>query len=92
MRIVGYIEHSSLKITVFQMDNRLSIKFENGQYEQVYKFRSGEGVDRMHEAQALVNEDFIANVQLLFAQMHQLKMQTLASQVAAEEDEFEEII
>ena len=74
------------------MDNRLSIKFENGQYEQVYKFRSGEGVDRMHEAQALVNQEFITKVQQFFAQMHQLKMETLASQVAEEADEFEEII
>lgn len=92
MRIVGYIEHPSLKITVFQMDNKWSIKFENGQYEQVYKFRSGEGVDKLQDAQELVNQDFIEQVQIFFTQLHQLKMKALAARNTIDEEEFEEII
>ena len=34
MRILGYLEHPTLKITVFKMDNRISVKFENSLYEQ----------------------------------------------------------
>lgn len=38
MRIIGYIEHPGMKITVFKTDTRISVKFETGFYEQTYKF------------------------------------------------------
>ncbi|MBK7870450.1 MAG: hypothetical protein IPJ74_07085 [Saprospiraceae bacterium] len=47
MRIIGYIEHPVLKITVFKMDNKISIKFESGLYEQTYKFRSGDTISNL---------------------------------------------
>jgi hypothetical protein len=37
MRIVGYIEDPQLKITVFQMNNRVSVKIEYRLMEQTYK-------------------------------------------------------
>ena len=39
MRILGYIDHPVVKITVFKMDNKFSVKFESIHYEQTFKFR-----------------------------------------------------
>ena len=42
MRIIGQIEHPDLKITVFKSDNRISVKFENEGYEQIFKLGADE--------------------------------------------------
>ena len=66
MRIIGEIEHSNLKITVFQHDSRISIKFETGMYEQTYKFRTGGLVNDLEEAKTFVDAEVIAQVILQF--------------------------
>lgn len=93
MRIIGHVEHPTLKITVFKMDNRISIKFESGLYEQTYKFRSGEGVECFEDAQKLVDANFQAQVLQQLGQMHDIRTQAINRNMdAAEEDEFERII
>lgn len=93
MRIVGYIEHPNLKITVFKMDNKISIKFETGMYEQTYKFREMESLNNMEQIKELVNGAFVHNVLNEFQRMHQFKNNALSSFLPQEEeDEFEEII
>ena len=93
MRIVGYIKHPTLKITIFQSDNRLSVKFETGLYEQTYKFRPGEAVDKPEDVEKLVDEVFIDGVLKQFAQMHQLKNEgKLRAFPPTRADEFEQII
>lgn len=92
MRIIGYIEHPSLKITVFQMDNKLSVKFENTFYEQTYKFRQSEDLNTISDVQKLVDETFIAKVLEQFPVMHQTKQKALDRFLPEEEDSFEEII
>lgn len=62
MRIAGYIEHPILKITIFQMDNRFSVKLETARHEQTYKFRKGGPVDTVEDVRKLVDEPFIAGV------------------------------
>lgn len=69
MRILGYLDHPILKITVFKMDTRLSIKFENGTFEQTYKFRVNDHLNSIPELRALVDETFLAKVQARFAAM-----------------------
>jgi len=93
MRIVGYIEHPSLKITVFQMDNKMSIKFETGMYEQTYKFRNMDELKSMEDLKKLVSGDFVNNVLQEFQRMHKIKNDALEVFLPQEEDEeFEEII
>ena len=93
MRIIGYIEHPNLKITVFKMDNKTSIKFETGMYEQTYKFREMDELNNMEKIKEMVNNSFVKNVLTEFQKMHQFKNSALSniSQKEAEE-EFEEII
>ncbi len=93
MRIIGYIEHPSLKVTVFKMDNRLSVKFETGLYEQTYKFRTGTDMESLEDIKQKVDETFLQEVETLFVQMHQVKNRAMIRNVEVnEEDEFDEII
>ncbi len=93
MRILGHIEHSSLKITVFKMDNRISVKFENPWYEQTYKFRQDEHLNDLADVQRLVDPAFIADIAQNMQQMHQTRHAAENRFFpTTEEDEFEQII
>jgi hypothetical protein len=93
MRIIGYIEHPVLKITVFKMDNRLSVKLETGQYEQTYKFRSGEGVETLEDMEKVVDPAFQQAVLAQFEHMHKLRGEAMGRNLQkAEEDEFPRLI
>lgn len=93
MRIIGHIDHPDWKITVFKMDNRLSVKLETGLYEQTYKFRQGEGMDTLADVSALLDQDFLAAAERHFASMHQARLSAQARKDAAEgEEPFFEII
>ena len=45
MRIVNYIEHPRLKITIFHYNDAFSVKFEASKMEQTIQFREGEMTD-----------------------------------------------
>lgn len=93
MRILASIPHPRLKITVFKMNERLSVKFESGLYEQTYKFRPGGGADSLDELRALIDETFLEEVEQGLAAMHRRSMAALARrQPEAGEEEFEEIL
>ncbi|MEM9918629.1 MAG: hypothetical protein AAF990_11060 [Bacteroidota bacterium] len=81
-----------MKITVFKMDNKVSVKFETGLYEQTYKFRDGDAVDSMAAIEELVDPSFQQAVLEQFQQLHRLKMQALNRRRADEKEVFEEII
>ena len=94
MRIIGYVEHPSLKITVFHMNNRISVQFETGTYSQIYKFRESDQLKNIQQVQALVDESFIQSVQENFVAMHKTQNAAMSKflTVEGQEDEFEEII
>ncbi|MEM8523554.1 MAG: hypothetical protein AAGG68_02865 [Bacteroidota bacterium] len=93
MRIIGYIEHPQLKITVFKMNNKLSVKFESGLYEQTYKFRESEDLKNIEQMKHLVDNQLIIQVEQGLAQMHQIKNQALSRYLPPVEDnEFDTLI
>ena len=92
MRIIGHIDHASLKITVFKMDNKLSVKFETGLYEQTFKFRESNELYDFASMQQLVDEQLIGEVIENFAKMHRSKNEALGRFLPKAEAEFEEII
>lgn len=93
MRIIGNIDHPNLKITVFKMDNKLSIKFELGLYEQTYKFRESDFMKNFADAQKLVDAALIGEVLKNFNKMHNAKNEALGQLVKNEkEGEFPKII
>lgn len=93
MRIIGYIEHPVMKITVFKMDNRLSVKFETGMHEQTYKFREEDAVQNLEDVRRIADETFQEAVLQVFKTMRMNSMRTLSRNLPrAAEDEFDRII
>jgi uncharacterized protein YxjI len=58
MRIVGYIEHPVLKITVMQMNNRFVLKLEANMLEQTYKFHEDDNLRTMADIEKLWMKHF----------------------------------
>jgi hypothetical protein len=92
MRIIGNIEHPVFKITVFKHDNRVSVKLESGLYEQTYKFRDGEGIDKAEDVEKLLDAPFLESVEGMLSMMHSARIHALNRQHAQSEESFEEII
>jgi hypothetical protein len=93
MRIIGHIEHAILKITAFKMDNKLSIKFESGLFEQTYKFRTSDQLNDFEDIKKLVDGGFVSAVLEELKSMNQIKNQALSRFISENDTEdFEEII
>ena len=58
MRIAGYIDHPRLKITIFQQENRYSLKLETALHEQTYKLRKGGAIETTEDVRRLVDQEF----------------------------------
>ncbi len=73
MRIVGEINHPIYKMTILHMNNRYSLKIEDGRHEQTYKFREGEidGISQIHE---LVSEPFLEKIKSIFKSMSLVRL------------------
>lgn len=93
MRIIGHIDHPQLKITVFRMDQRVSVKFENAGYELTYKLGDDERLNNLAAVQQWVDAPLIERVQALLQQMHAARLAALARLFPSPSDEvFEDII
>lgn len=94
MRIAGHIEHPVLKITIFQMDNRFTVKFEDGTLEQAYKFRQSETINSAADIRQLVDAQFIQDVLQQMKALRNIHQDALArfQPEADEDDEFDDII
>lgn len=93
MRIIGNIEHPSLKISVFKADSRISVKFENALYEQTYKLGDDERFNNLEKVTKLVDSTMLEAVMAGFQRMHATRMALLARAFPVEASEvFEEII
>ena len=75
------------------MDNKLSVKFESGLYEQTYKFRMQNGLENMEDIRQLVDIDYIQSVEEILMKMHQKKVEAVGRKLRSNgAAEFEEII
>jgi len=93
MRVVGYIEHPVLKITLFQMHNKYSVKFETDLLEQTFKFRTGDAIENLQDVRALVDAEFISRVEADFERMRNTQQAAFQRFLSKEEgSEFDEII
>ncbi len=93
MRIIGNIEHPTLKISIFKMENRMSVKFENALYEQTFKLGDDERFASIPNIEKWVDSTLLDQVQQNFQHMHQTRMGALDRNfMVAEENIFEEII
>lgn len=93
MRIAGYIEHPTLKITIFQLENKFIVKFESGLFELSFKFRTGDPINNVDDIYRLADDAFIdAAIEQLntMRRIHTAALERLNPM--EEEEEFEEII
>ncbi len=91
MRIVGDIPHQHYKITVFEMNRRLSLQIEDGDLQQLYKFADGVA-DHYSDVTAMVNDLFLMRVDNVFQHMKAAKLEAVKSHSQDLEDDFPEII
>ena len=92
MRIIGEIEHSKFKISLFKSGEKTILQIENGQLEQLYKFRDGEIVYDIDSAKSFLNERFLSGLQEVFDKMKSLKSENVSELISSNEIKFPEII
>lgn len=92
MRIIGNLDRRPYKITVFQNEGRLSIKFERDGLEQTYKFRDQDGFRTFSDAERLVDEKWMLDVHEQFAGMERSRVKLWQRHAPEGEDEFEVIV
>jgi len=92
MRVIGYIDSQTCKITVFKTDTRFVVKFEDGMYEQTFKFRYSDHVDSLQAVQNMIDAPFRAAVEKRFAEMREDVTDLLERFIGAEEELDDEII
>lgn len=68
MRIIDSIPHSSITISIFQMNDKYLVKFEAGPMEQIFKFHV-EDVKSVDRLKTIVNDAFIEKVRARFNEM-----------------------
>jgi len=63
MRIIAELPHPECKISIFSMNQKFIVKFEQGPYEQSYKISeldlTGGGVNEVFQ---IIDEEFITTV------------------------------
>jgi len=89
MRVVSEWNHKHLKVTVFHMNDKYSVKLEENLLEQTYKFRDGQITDLNH-LKNILEESFYQKCIDLFASMSINRDNIL--KVKDDDFEFEEII
>lgn len=93
MRIIGNIEHPSLKISVFKNEGRTSVKFETSLYEQTYKLGDDERFSTVEGVEKVVDAAMLEKIVQVFQQMHGARLESMTRNFPVHtEAVFEEII
>jgi hypothetical protein len=92
MRVVGYIEHPNMKISIFKMDNKFSVKFEGGLCEQIFKFREDTQLDKVEDVKKMITSAFVESVEKRLVEMQDDRFAISQTLFLSGADEFEEII
>jgi hypothetical protein len=92
MRIIGEFDSSNVKVTVFSMNGRISVKFERDLMEQTYKFRDGSPVRTLEDVQQYCSLETMEAVNRIFEQMHEVRGTALTTMTSAADHSFEFIL
>jgi hypothetical protein len=69
MRVVAELPHPDCKITIFSMNMKYIIKFEQGTLEQTYKLSEMDLINGVDSVFEILDEDFIKQVSARFQDM-----------------------
>jgi hypothetical protein len=92
MRIIGEFDSNNVKVTVFSMNGRISVKFERDLMEQTYKFRDGSPVRTLEDVQEYCSPETITSINQIFGQMHEVRGTALQSMISSTDNSFEFIL
>ncbi|MBC7884100.1 MAG: hypothetical protein H7X99_01395 [Saprospiraceae bacterium] len=92
MRILGEFDKGNIKITVFKMNERVSVKFEENLLEQTYKFRDGSLINTLTDVQRFCSDSTIDKINRIFTDMAKARSYAIEAMVEGEEESFDEII
>jgi hypothetical protein len=93
MRIIGQIDHPTLKISVFKNDNRTSVKFENSVSEITLKMGDDDRFRTVEDIQRLIDPILLEAVNQQLQAMHTARLAAIArSFPASDASEFETIL
>jgi len=92
MRVVGYIENTPYKVTVFKMNQKFTVKFETGLYEMAFKLYESDNMRGMEDVKKFVDKDLVNTVRSKFHDMHRAALKSYSKFKKQEVEEFEEII
>ena len=79
MRIVGNIPNPIMKITIFQMETRFSVKFEIGSMEQVYRIRKSDRFQSAQQVKEFIDPEFQQKVLEEFKNMGAIMKSALSN-------------
>lgn len=68
MRIIDTIPHPSITISIFQINDKLIVKFEAGPMEQVFKFNIAD-IGSIDQLKKIIDTRFIETVRSRFNEM-----------------------
>ncbi len=93
MRIIGQIDHPTLKISVFKNENRTFLKFENGVSEITFKLGDDDRFKTVEAIQLIVDAPFLEAINTQFGAMHTTRLGAIARTFPPQDAaEFETII
>jgi hypothetical protein len=68
MRVIETIQHPTISINIFQINDKFIVKFEAGQMEQSFKYNQVD-VKGIEGLKKIINTDFIEKVRIRFNDM-----------------------
>jgi hypothetical protein len=77
MRIIDEINRGLLKITIFKMNEKISMKFEKNSNEITIKFRDGSGVDEDEDVKKFLDTAIIDKYENLLDSANETKIDQL---------------
>jgi len=92
LRIIADIAHPRLKITVFQMNGRISVKFEKHLIEHILKLRDGSPLNDLDKLKSVLGPEVLTSIEKSIEEEHKLRNGLEVKLIDDELDEFDEII
>lgn len=75
MRTLAELPHTDFKITIFSMNQKFIIKFEQGGLEQTYKIAESDISDGVNGVFQLIDDEFTQVINAAFEQMRKAFVQ-----------------
>ena len=92
MRIIADIPHPRMKITVFQMNGKISIKFEKHLIEHILKLRDGSPLNELDKLKSSLTSEVLIHMEKAIENQHVLRSEIELKLAEDDLEEFDEII